>query len=64
MDLPQIVADSLRPRAVSDNILSNGLKYTPGGGTVVIESHRLAGPLSTSCPSARFREHSLTAVSS
>ena len=41
-DLPRIVADPLRLRAVFDNILSNALKYTPGGGTVVIESHRLA----------------------
>ncbi len=40
-NLPRIVADPLRLRAVFDNILSNALKYTPGGGTVAIESHRL-----------------------
>jgi NtrC-family two-component system sensor histidine kinase KinB len=41
-DLPRIVADPLRLRAVFDNILSNALKYTPSGGRVAIESHRLA----------------------
>jgi signal transduction histidine kinase len=38
-DLPGIIGDPLRLRAVFDNILSNALKYTPGGGTVSIESH-------------------------
>jgi NtrC-family two-component system sensor histidine kinase KinB len=41
-DLPWIVADPLRLRAVFDNILSNALKYTPSGGSVTIDSHRLA----------------------
>ena len=36
--LPHIAADPLRLRAVFDNILSNALKYTPSGGTVVLES--------------------------
>jgi NtrC-family two-component system sensor histidine kinase KinB len=42
-DLPVVVADPLRLRAVFDNILSNALKYTPSGGSVSVESHRLAG---------------------
>jgi NtrC-family two-component system sensor histidine kinase KinB len=33
------VADQLRLRAVFDNVLSNALKYTPGGGHVDIEVH-------------------------
>jgi signal transduction histidine kinase/HAMP domain-containing protein len=41
-DLPRIVADPLRLRAVFDNILSNALKYTPSGGSVTIDSHRQA----------------------
>jgi NtrC-family two-component system sensor histidine kinase KinB len=36
-DLPWVVADPLRLRAVFDNILSNALKYTPSGGSVAIE---------------------------
>jgi NtrC-family two-component system sensor histidine kinase KinB len=36
--LPRVVADPLRLRAVFDNILSNALKYTPSGGTVTIDS--------------------------
>jgi NtrC-family two-component system sensor histidine kinase KinB len=37
-DLPPIVADSLRLRAVFDNIFSNALKYTPSGGSVSIQT--------------------------
>ncbi len=37
------MADPLRLRAVFDNILSNALKYTPSGGSIAIESHRMAG---------------------
>jgi NtrC-family two-component system sensor histidine kinase KinB len=37
-ELPRLVADPLRLRAVFDNILSNSLKYTPTGGTVTVES--------------------------
>jgi NtrC-family two-component system sensor histidine kinase KinB len=39
--LPQISADPLRLRAVFDNVLSNALKYTPDGGGVTVESHRI-----------------------
>jgi NtrC-family two-component system sensor histidine kinase KinB len=41
-DLPRISADPLRLRAVFDNILSNSLKYTPGGGSVTIDSQCIA----------------------
>ena len=40
-DLPTVLADPLRLRAVFDNILSNALKYTPNGGSIVIESQRV-----------------------
>ena len=40
-DLPRVLADPLRLRAVFDNILSNALKYTPNGGRIAIESHRI-----------------------
>jgi NtrC-family two-component system sensor histidine kinase KinB len=40
-ELPPVVADPLRLRAVFDNVLSNALKYTPRGGSVSIESHRV-----------------------
>ena len=36
------MADSLRLRAVFDNILSNALKYTPAGGTITIECRALS----------------------
>jgi len=42
LDLPTILADPLRLRAVFDNILSNALKYTPNGGRIGVESHRVA----------------------
>jgi NtrC-family two-component system sensor histidine kinase KinB len=41
-DLPRVLADPLRLRAVFDNILSNALKYTPSGGSISVESHRVA----------------------
>jgi NtrC-family two-component system sensor histidine kinase KinB len=41
-DLPRVLADPLRLRAVFDNILSNALKYTPNGGRICVESHRVA----------------------
>ena len=40
-DLPRVLADPLRLRAVFDNILSNALKYTPNGGGIAVESHRV-----------------------
>jgi NtrC-family two-component system sensor histidine kinase KinB len=39
-DLPRVLADPLRLRAVFDNILSNALKYTPSGGSIAVDSHR------------------------
>ena len=41
-DLPRVLADPLRLRAVFDNILSNALKYTPSGGSITVDSHRVA----------------------
>lgn len=40
-DLPRVSADPLRLRAVFDNILSNALKYTPGGGCIRVEGQRV-----------------------
>lgn len=36
-DLPPVQADASRLRIVFDNILSNALTYTPGGGEIVID---------------------------
>lgn len=38
--LPVVMADPIRLRAVFDNILSNALKYTPGGGRISINGGR------------------------
>lgn len=40
--LPRILADQVRLRVVFDNILSNALKYTPHGGSIIVECHRSA----------------------
>jgi len=40
---PRLIADPLRLRAVFDNILSNALKYTPSGGSVIIEGRVVPG---------------------
>jgi two-component system, NtrC family, sensor histidine kinase KinB len=40
-DIPRVSADPLRLRAVFDNILSNALKYTPEGGRITVEIHRI-----------------------
>jgi two-component system, NtrC family, sensor histidine kinase KinB len=41
-ELPLVLADQLRLRVVFDNILSNALKFTPHGGSIVVECHRSA----------------------
>jgi NtrC-family two-component system sensor histidine kinase KinB len=38
---PVVLADRVRLRAVVDNVLSNALKYTPTGGRIAVESHRV-----------------------
>ena len=43
-DLPMVLADPLRLRAVFDNILSNALKYTPNGGRIAVEIQRTSFP--------------------
>jgi len=40
-ELPSVLADPLRVRAVFDNIFSNALKYMPNGGSIVIESRAI-----------------------
>jgi NtrC-family two-component system sensor histidine kinase KinB len=41
-NLPRVLADPLRLRAVFDNILSNALKYTPSGGCITVDSQHTA----------------------
>jgi NtrC-family two-component system sensor histidine kinase KinB len=41
-DVPAVLADAVRLRAVFDNILSNALKYTPHGGRISVEGGRLS----------------------
>jgi signal transduction histidine kinase len=41
-DLPSVTGDQRRLRVVFDNIVSNALKYTPGGGQVTVSSRRSA----------------------
>jgi signal transduction histidine kinase len=37
--------DALRLRQVVDNLLSNAVKYTPAGGTVTLDVHRVDGEI-------------------
>jgi two-component system, NtrC family, sensor histidine kinase KinB len=43
-NLPHVSADPVRLRVVFDNILSNALKYTPKGGSVLIQGGLEASP--------------------
>lgn len=40
LDLPPVDADPTRLREVLDNVLTNGIRYTPAGGTVTVGAHR------------------------
>jgi signal transduction histidine kinase len=44
-ELPRILGDAVRLRAVLDNILSNALKYTPAGGRITVESQATSSAL-------------------
>ena len=47
-DLPQIDADERKVKQVLFNLLSNAVKFTPSGGSIDVDAHRLDGEVRVS----------------